>query len=133
MYHLVEEVNEIFLVDLLVDMGEHLTECGSELVLNFDQVRELLNLVGPCPDGRRGNFVLEFVLDLLGKRTLLRHLNNDKKYCFDINIDEFLLDQIDSFIQVIVFRVINDFLENEPFVNKDLVFLFERFPGFTQL
>jgi hypothetical protein len=130
---LVEEVNKIFLVDLFVDVGEHLTESGSELFLNFDQVRELLNLVGPCPDGRRGYFIFEFVLDLLGKSDLLRHLINGKRYCLDINIDEFLLKQIDSFIQVIVFRAVNYFLEDEPFVNEDLVFLFKRFSGFALL
>jgi hypothetical protein len=101
---------KIFLVDLLVDMGKHLTNSRSELVLNFNQVCRLLNLVGSRPDDRRCDFVFEFILDLLGERALLRHLNNKKRYCLYINIDKFLLEDINSFIKVIILTAINDFL-----------------------
>ena len=46
-----------------------------------------------------------------------------QSYWLNVNIDELLLNDIDAFINVVVFTAIEDFLEDESLVDEDFILL----------
>lgn len=56
-----------------------------------------------------------------------------KSYGFDVNVHEFLLWEVDAFVQIVILTSIDNFLNDEPFIDEYFVFVFERIACFSQL
>jgi hypothetical protein len=70
-YHLVKEVDEIFLTNSLIDVGKHLLYGWPKFFMHLHQISELLNFVSPSPYDGRADFAFQLILNLLGEKVLL--------------------------------------------------------------